>query len=237
MSKQFQIILLLLLMLPYEGFCAAKARTTIKSDTIFIKALIVPVNQIEKFKHSREFNYDNQKPVNTGFWNIILLKISQFINQYLNISVVKIAFYSAVIVIFVVLLIKMLGGGFQSIMAKKIQYDQKITINDPRDIDEFNIEEIINMEVASGNYNHAVRYLFIKLLKQLSVNELIAWHNDKTNVDYFKELKLTDYSNEFKKITNFYEYVWYGKFPINKNQFEDIYEEFNKFYIRINAQK
>jgi len=81
----------------------------------------------------------------------------------------------------------------------------------------------------SGDYNLAIRYLFLQVLKRLSERELIFFAPGKTNRRYIGELNGQSYQEEFAALTLNYEYVWYGKFTINRDRYQAIKNEFIHF--------
>jgi hypothetical protein len=85
----------------------------------------------------------------------------------------------------------------------------------------------------SGDYNLAVRYLFLQLLKRLSERELIFFAPGKTNRLYVGELDGQSYQSEFAALTRNYEYVWYGKFSIDRDRYQALKNEFVQFAIKI----
>ncbi|WP_428742734.1 DUF4129 domain-containing protein [Tenacibaculum sp.] len=82
------------------------------------------------------------------------------------------------------------------------------------------LPKLIQEAILEGNYQLAVRYYYLLLLKNLSDKELISWQQEKTNEDYIRELSSKQpLHNDFKKLTYLYDYVWYGEFSIDKEKF------------------
>lgn len=65
------------------------------------------------------------------------------------------------------------------------------------------------------DYRSAVRYHFLYFLKKLSAKNLIEWNPEKTNRDYYLELKDTGLKKNFRELSRVFEYVWYGEFTLN----------------------
>jgi hypothetical protein len=77
--------------------------------------------------------------------------------------------------------------------------------------------------------NVALRYLFLKTLKNLSDKGDINFAAEKTNSDYLMEMSHHANFEDFKKLTRNYDYVWYGKFFIDKEQYQELKKDFNSF--------
>lgn len=78
---------------------------------------------------------------------------------------------------------------------------------------------LINKAIADQNYRLAIRYYYLLILRKLSEKELIGWQQEKTNEDYINELTSSKLHTDFKELTYLYDYVWYGNFLIDKNDF------------------
>jgi len=78
----------------------------------------------------------------------------------------------------------------------------------------------------SANYRNAIRYLYLDSLKNLSASNKIDWDFQKTNSDYYRELKDPTLKNLFKKVSYLYDYVWYGEFDLNETSFKEAQSEF-----------
>ncbi|MEX6687421.1 hypothetical protein QTN47_07970 [Danxiaibacter flavus] len=87
----------------------------------------------------------------------------------------------------------------------------------------------INKAIADNDLRLATRLCFLQMLKQMSLKNIIQYGFDKTNMDYLFELNGTPYFKDFATASRNYEYVWYGKFAITKEQFDDLKSSFSKF--------
>lgn len=82
------------------------------------------------------------------------------------------------------------------------------------------LPKLIQKAISEGNYQLAIRYYYLLLLKNLSDKDFISWQQEKTNEDYIKELSSKkQLHSDFKKLTYLYDYVWYGEFSIDKEKF------------------
>lgn len=80
---------------------------------------------------------------------------------------------------------------------------------------------------ANGNYRLAIRYAYLELLELLSNKNIIELRTDKTNYQYVSELSRQPWANAFASVTLKYEYIWYGKYEINKQLYGQIETEFD----------
>ena len=96
------------------------------------------------------------------------------------------------------------------------------------DLTQIDLQALINEALQQGDYRLAVRYLFLKSLKDLSVKRLIDWHFEKTNTDYLNELESAEIKTEFRAVSRLYDYVWYGEFPIDQQRFDQAQQRFEQ---------
>lgn len=95
-------------------------------------------------------------------------------------------------------------------------------------ITEVDFEKLISQAISDGNLRLATRFLYLKSLKSLASKQIIEWHFDKTNNDYLNEIKNAETRQLFKKISYVYDYVWYGEFPLDRQQFEHNKQHFSQ---------
>ena len=90
-------------------------------------------------------------------------------------------------------------------------------------------ENAIKIALTEGDYRLAVRLYFLRMLKHMADKQLLRYEADKTNMDYLFELSGSAYYKDFAQASRNYEYVWYGKFPLTKEQFSTMETTFKKF--------
>lgn len=97
------------------------------------------------------------------------------------------------------------------------------------DIENVNIDKLIKQAIANKDYRLAVRYYYLNTLKFLAQKELIKYHPEKTNADYYNELNNGDRKEDFSYLSYIYNYIWYGEFEIDENKFLVAQKSFNDF--------
>lgn len=90
-----------------------------------------------------------------------------------------------------------------------------------------NWEQLTAEAEGSGNYRMAIRCRFLGLLEGLNNKELISFAPEIANSIYLRELRKNlppmeqqDLSALFLRIVHWYEYVWYGEMPVQKEQYD-----------------
>lgn len=93
-------------------------------------------------------------------------------------------------------------------------------------LDKNDLETQIARAIENGNYSLATRFYFLLYLQKLQLKEYITYNKDKTNSDYHAELTKVELQLQFIKVSYLFEYVWYGKKPLNQESFTQLEETF-----------
>jgi len=91
-----------------------------------------------------------------------------------------------------------------------------------------NYDNLITKAKDDENYRLAIRYGYLKSLKKLAESEIIEWDYEKTNSDYYREIKNDDLKRQFQYISYIYNYCWYGEFKLNQIEYLEAENSFNK---------
>jgi hypothetical protein len=217
---------------------------TIDMDTVSIKKVTISEKSIQKYKDDSAFNYE---PIQQND-NFISRLIEKIINGFSYILeklfswlfgvktggkivrfLIKALPYIAII-IFVYLIFKfLLGIDLIRLKQQNQRYTTQVYLSeDEKIIKEEDLDQLIRKAKNNKDYRLAVRYQYLKILKWLIDNELIAWHPDKTNRDYVREIKEKKLQSGFNNLTFIYDYVWYGNFFPNDNEYKEIEGYFDK---------
>ena len=121
----------------------------------------------------------------------------------------------------------LLGQNTSSLFSRKTATVNPLTIAEEH-IENINLDTFISDALAQKNYRLAIRYMYLKALKELSFHNIIAWHFEKTNNDYHNEIKDPLLKDNFKKVSYLYDYVWYGEFDLDEIGFINAQKDFER---------
>lgn len=154
-------------------------------------------------------------------------------NGFLNSFPVKIFFWLIAIFFigFIVYKLFFKGGLFTN---GNIKHDGEPVAEEAEKLSEYSTyNALIEDAELKNDLNLAIRYLYLQSLKKLSDRELILFSPDKTNKLYVQELNGHTFQFEFASLTLNYEYVWYGKFAISPDRYQQLKQEFISFNKKI----
>jgi len=96
------------------------------------------------------------------------------------------------------------------------------------------LDSWLNKAIAEGNYRLAIRFEYLKILQQLSFYKLIDWQVQKTNLDYYNELRNIQLKPIFKESTQLYDRVWYGNFDVDRGHYSTLKAILDNFLNTLN---
>lgn len=126
---------------------------------------------------------------------------------------------------------------------------RKRTKSEEDEQDEINISEIEEEQLVAegvsltllqraennGQFDVAVRLLYIQLLKELQDGGLIKYRRDFSNRDYQNQLHRSTFLNDFRDVTADYERYWYGKYTIDRLSYRLVHRKFTTLNAAIQA--
>jgi Domain of unknown function (DUF4129) len=207
------------------------------ADTLLVRAIYDSVNDsITKWRRNPEFGYmvylDSllRKKTDLRIDTVSLdnaggkSKPAHFVansssSGFLNSTGVQIFFWTMALFFVGFILYKLFfSGGLFAKETRRAPVDP--VLKEPGVLDEAEGYTRLILEAeTNNNFNLAFRYSYLQTLRKLADAGLIAFSPDKTNQDYIQELKSRDYQQEFSSVTHNYDYVWYGKFVIDRPQY------------------
>lgn len=150
---------------------------------------------------------------------------------------------------FKVLVWLLIGGAFIAIIILFLRSSnislfrkKQVTIDSKEEEGEFE-EDIFSMDhereirraEEQGDLRKAIRYLYLRTLKDLAQKNLIHYRHESTDSDYLRQLEQTDHYRDFGRLARHFQYAWYGKFSVAPALYKMVGEDFSNFKKRLGA--
>lgn len=110
----------------------------------------------------------------------------------------------------------------------KAQQTEEDNIETVDDLYQADFTARIALAEASGNFRLALRYYYLRLLQEFSRQSLIRYEKNKTNKQYAEEIKNHKWGPDFRLATHYYNFVWYGERPLNRESYQSLVPHFKK---------
>lgn len=240
MKNKHYYILLILCFLTNAIFASSIQKDTLTVDTSsFVKKRHV-VKKIKEKYSGRDFIYvETAKDKSQNAWQRFTNWLSRGFEKLFNIDspktsklIVKRIMQILGILLIIFVIYKIISSYMNNdgywIFGRK---SDKLSINAidvEEDIHHTNFETLIENALIEKDFRLAIRYNYLLVLKHLSEKEKIIWDNEKTNYDYYQEIKNKDLKKQFQYISYIYDYCWYGEFKIENNEYKSGEFAFNK---------
>lgn len=204
----------------------------LKNDSSKLQLRHFDTLKIDTYRQQPDFRYDQTIPVDDSLWNKFW---AWFWRQFSGIATANYSgsmFRYIIIAVFIALIVfvvmKFTGVDFNIFTGKSktIAVPYVAASDNIHEID-FNTE--IDKAILTSNYRMAVRLMYLRSLKKLNNSNLINWQPEKTNQTYIKELTDPYQREQFSLLTTQFEYIWYGEFFIDQENFKEVKNSYDQF--------
>jgi len=235
-------LLLLFFFLSFKTFGQDTAATVIHYDSSAVTLRSFNNEKLQAYKNNSDFIYETNYKAEQGLWerfiNWLLGKIfagNSASDVYSYLYNFFLYFLTPLSVVFI--LWKLFGADkrfflYGSSKKNKINFEEV-----PENIHEINFEKLIQEAISKKQYRVAIRLSYLLLLKELTIKNLISWSPEKTNYEYLKEIKEIKTREQFAHNSLMYEYIWYGDFEIDQDNFAKVNRGFQTFTDQIKAPR
>lgn len=208
-------------------------------DSSYFDVKTIDNKYFEKFKNDKDFDY-----FRNGGQNIDLyLIIERLISDYIIIPIMRFTANSNTSwIILIVLFLPIVAIALLIIKKKyKTRFEQVSSFNitnseiDFKTIHQIDFDKLIFNSELSQRYSDAVRYKYLKTLKILFDLNILVYHLSKTNTDYIREIKQTDYNQSFGELSDIFNYINYGMFVVTIDTYTSISAIFTDFLDKVNV--
>ena len=231
-SKLFFILFILLNTLTATAVNKDSLTVAIDSSKLIQKHFS---EDLSKKYSGSDFDYDSMEGEGENFLERAISWFFDKIGQIFGIhispemyQIIKFTVYAILIIFAVYILVKLLvGNNASSFFGRHSKLVAPLNIQEEH-IENVDLDSYIKNALKEENYRLAIRYMYLKSLKLLSLNNIIEWHFEKTNSDYYSEIESIDLKENFKKASYLYDNIWYGEFALDKIGFENAQKDFER---------
>lgn len=221
------------------GLHLQAATLNVNSTKAVVSVRNADSSALKKLRNDKNYNYEVVKPGQLLTWwqklkQWLLDKILALFDDKGAAPYIR---TGLIVLIAVFIIIKLLNADISRLFYKNRQFEGLIVNEIREDINSLDFDLLIEKYTVQHDYRMAVRYYYLKLLKNLNSNGMIAWRINKTNRDYVYELEGSQLYGSFDKLSSFYEYIWYGDFKVTSDQFGFICEQFIDISTRLSDEE
>jgi Domain of unknown function (DUF4129) len=141
---------------------------------------------------------------------------------------VIIALFVVILAVLIFLLLRAMGVSI--FLKKKDEEIKSFALENFSDrVPESELERWLREALQQGDFRLAVRIYYLMIIKELSDQKWITWRKEKTNHDYWVEMKKKEHRRTFSDVTRIFERTWYGEHAIDAQNFHEASGKFSSF--------
>jgi hypothetical protein len=192
--------------------------------------LFMPKDSMDKIRKSADYGY--MKNIDSMLRNLEVKapepeEPSEPSGSIFDIGLVKLLIWGLAIFGVLFILYQLLAGQ-QNLFYKNKKLEEAVA-DDPADTRGLSPLILSQQAAARGDYRMAVRYNYLYILQLMGEKGLVVLEPQKSDAHYQAELRGKPPASDFSTITLQYEYVWYGEFSLNTEQYQSIAAGYRKF--------
>lgn len=225
-----------MIVIPVTTGITVFASDTSRVDTTHVSVRLPASGFAESFKAQKEFDY-TKPSVKRNF----LMQLYEFLKQKMGkLEKISIVLPWLVRLVFAGLIIFLLIIAVTKTRLYRIFYSPgaisgpAVEISSPDD-NPPDLDNAIRQQFEQKQFRLAVRLLYLKLISQLRVKEFILFSQEKTNIDYFRELTDKELKSNFAAVTSIYNHVWYGDVEISEDQYLRFEKSFQSVFALVDV--
>lgn len=152
-------------------------------------------------------------------------------------SALKYVFYAIVACLVLFLVYKVLSNVKTNPNIKIQDFSVESLEEIEENLHEINLELLLKEALDQENYQVALRIHFLIVIKLLSEQKHISWAKEKTNWEYYSELKDVLKKDGFKALIIAFEPVWYGEQLLTAQEFEKLRPIFTNYQQQLEVRE
>ena len=193
-----------------------------------------PNEKVDDFHSNRGFQYEKSRAEGLSFWQRFLLwlatKLAPLVGGEGNLVYVR----NVVFILAVAFAVyKILRANVQGVFYAGKKNNSPLRVEQELPDANLDYDGLIENYSLAGDYQMAIRFMFLKLLKLISEAGLLELHENKTNRYYRNLLKGSAIEQDFDRLSKVYEYVWFGGVVPSATRFKGTQQEFFTTYSQL----
>lgn len=193
------------------------------NDTTKLVAKKFAMEKITQLKSDKDFDYKEPPTMAESIWDRFWQWIGRFINTLFEGATStnwgRVLVYAAAFVGFMIILLMILRVNAFRILYSGADRGTITTNVFHENIHEMDFDGLIQEAIVQQKYREGIRLIFLHSLKLLTDKQFIHWQAGKTNHDYVDEISSGELKTNFNELSFYFDYAWYGNFPIKEEAF------------------
>lgn len=178
----------------------------------------------DKFKNDKNFNYYESRIKGKSFIERIREFLERWFRENIGYNLSRKEVDTALwiigilfVIVTVFIIYRFNRGLFYQNKKRPISYSV-----DEESIHGQNFDSLIKESLQKNNYNDAIRWQYMKVLKNLNEKEIISWDPYKTVNEYVYEIKDLELRKQFRDLSLLFAYFRYGNGISDLSDYQEV---------------
>lgn len=192
-----------------------------------VETVVPDRKRYDSFKKNLDFDYYNieiEKPKENNFLQRLYFRFIEWLmsktGSNYSTGGIDLTFVLIIVVVLIVLLVLV----FTKSLFFRNKRRKAGALDDEDNIYGRDFEGLIKNAIQNNDYNEAVRWRFLQVLKWLEDREIINWNPNKTVIEYIYEIKNADTKDSFRDLCRYFLYFRYGDFSASEKHYLSVDE-------------
>lgn len=175
---------------------------------------------LENYKQNPTYIYDDAPSLSTNpvkaWWQNMWRKFGDFMERATSPLFWKILRFLIIIAVVLLLVYHLSNSEKSGILGKRnARIGEAEVILESGDLMISEIDKMVHNCESSEDYRMAIRWLYLKTIRNLSVLGIVKKSENTPNNNMLSQIKNDTVKEDFRKLIFIYEYIWYGKHALN----------------------
>ena len=199
------------------------ADISVRPDSTYIQIRLPNAENIAKYRHQKAFDYAIENQGNNSFQLMIRQWLIDKIERLFRVAnmaeSIELILLFLIVAAVTAIILRMNYINPIALFRSKDRNLQPIFTSEKENIDLIDFPFFIDKAVKGKDFRLAVRYHYLQSLALLALAGKIQTRDAKTNRDYLSEIGDPETRNAFAGLVYGFEFIWYGEFIPDENQY------------------
>jgi hypothetical protein len=120
-----------------------------------------------------------------------------------------------------------------SLLSRRSRGRPRAELSEEEDLEHSDWPRLLQEAIDNKDARMVIRYSFMQILQLMQRDDLILYRRDKTNYEYYLELKDTRLKPSFRFLSRQYEYAWYGRYQVSSAIYDEYMQTFDSLKTKL----
>ena len=189
----------------------------------------VPDGRVKTYQRNPDFAYANDP----AYWKDAPPESAGLADQlfrFLSAKAFRIGLFIVFLLVLIYAIYRLAKENSFTWFTRSIKTNQNHESAERESSGETDLGEAIKKHSEAGNYRLAIRYMYLRMIRSAFEKETNGFRVSATNADMIRTFQNQEQAGDFRFLATAYEYIFYGGFTPDREQFELLQKRFDLFH-------